>query len=118
MKRPDVKKLIPPLAVLFVAALWSVLLGCPMRRLTGLGCPLCGVSRAFLALLRLDLAGAFRFHPLWPALALGLPAVWLLSNRGGRSAKAARMLAWALGALFILCYVLRLALHDPVVWPA
>ncbi len=38
---------------------------CPFRRLIGIPCPTCGMSRAWLAAFRLDLASAFRFHPMF-----------------------------------------------------
>lgn len=38
--------------------------GCLFRELTGLPCPTCGTTRAALALVRLDLAGAIAFNPL------------------------------------------------------
>ena len=40
-------------------------IGCPIRRVTGAPCPGCGMTRAWLAALHLDLAGAFRLHPLF-----------------------------------------------------
>lgn len=39
--------------------------GCPFRNLTGIPCPGCGMSRAWLAFLRLDILAAFRFHPMF-----------------------------------------------------
>lgn len=39
--------------------------GCPFRNLTGVPCPGCGMSRAWLRALRLDLAGAFSLHPMF-----------------------------------------------------
>lgn len=55
-----------------VFALYSLLIGCPLRRIFGLTCPLCGMTRAHLALLCGDLAGAMAYHSLF---FLGLPAV-------------------------------------------
>ena len=40
-------------------------LPCLWRSITGVICPGCGMSRAWLALLRLDLAGAFSLHPMF-----------------------------------------------------
>lgn len=51
---------------------------CPFRRVFGLDCPFCGLTRSFVALAHGDLDAAFRFHPAGPvlfaALALGLVA--------------------------------------------
>ena len=49
---------------------------CGLRVLTGLDCPSCGLTRAFQAMGRLDVAGAFRYNPLGPALFLGTLAFW------------------------------------------
>lgn len=44
---------------------------CPFNALTGLPCPGCGMTRAFLALGRLDFAGAYASNPLsFPLAAL------------------------------------------------
>ncbi len=47
---------------------------CPLRALTGVACPTCGGTHAALALVRLDLAGAWRQNPLVAAAAVGLLA--------------------------------------------
>ncbi len=91
-----------------VLGLWVALdLPCPIRRLTGHICPGCGMSRAWLALLRLDIAGAFRAHPMfWTVPAAGL-LVWfdgeLFPKRSQNTAFALLLAALVLG-----CYVLRL----------
>lgn len=51
---------------------------CPFWKLTGLLCPGCGVTRMCLALLRLDLAGAWQANP---ALLLALPVLAVLVVR-------------------------------------
>ena len=55
------------LALFCVALLGIVCLGlnCPIRSLTGIPCPGCGMSRAWLSALRLDILGAFRYHPMF-----------------------------------------------------
>ena len=54
--------------VLFCAALLGIVLlgiNCPFRSLTGIPCPGCGMTRAWLAALRLDFLAAFRYHPMF-----------------------------------------------------
>lgn len=53
-------------------------LDCPFWKLTGLLCPGCGVTRMCLALLRLDVAAAWRANA---ALLLALPVLLLLAAR-------------------------------------
>ncbi|MEU4563613.1 DUF2752 domain-containing protein [Actinoplanes sp. NPDC023936] len=44
------------------AGTWS--LPCPLRTLTGIPCPACGLTTAAIAIVRGDLAGAFHANPL------------------------------------------------------
>lgn len=63
---------------LFIAgtalALYLLDIGCVFKTVTGLSCPGCGMTRAWLAALRLDLVAAVAYHPLFwivpPAIAL------------------------------------------------
>ncbi|MEM1418084.1 MAG: DUF2752 domain-containing protein [Myxococcota bacterium] len=88
---------------------------CVFRAATGLPCPGCGLTRASLALLRLDLGAAWSAHPLvlvvtpllaWAFLAAGARAL-------GRSAPGPEGLSRAtwigLGAALLLVWGLRLA---------
>lgn len=71
------------LALLMGAALWvAVALGfhiyCPIRHVTGIPCPGCGMSRALVSLLRLNWQGYWHNNPAaLPCLA----AVFVLVNR-------------------------------------
>ena len=48
-------------------------LPCIPRWLTGIPCPTCGMTRAWMSVFRLDLAGAFLQHPMfWSIPVLGL----------------------------------------------
>lgn len=65
---------------------WSPLV-CPTRRIFGLHCPGCGLTRAFACLVRLDPLAAIRFHPVAVAaapFACGLLVDALLRVRGHR----------------------------------
>lgn len=83
---------------------------CLLRRMTGLICPACGMSRAWLAALRLDAAAAFRYHPMFwsvPVLAL----LWLFDGKLLPRPWMNRMLLILLLTGLLVCYGLRLA--DP-----
>lgn len=43
---------------------------CPFKTMTGLPCPTCGLTRAVMAMTRLDFAAAFAFNPLAVAAVL------------------------------------------------
>lgn len=93
-------------ALLLVA--WVMLrLPCPVRHLTGIICPGCGMSRAWLAVLRLDLAAAFRYHPwFW-----SVPVVALFVLYDCEPFQNRRINIWVLAGLLaglVVCYALRL----------
>lgn len=70
------------MAAQLVASAWLVLVGdrvalpgggelsglCWFRRVVGLDCPFCGMTRSFVALAHGELAAALRFHPAGPLL--------------------------------------------------
>jgi hypothetical protein len=47
---------------------------CPFRRLTGLPCPTCGLSRSWSAILHGRLGDSMAFHPLGPLTVIGAAA--------------------------------------------
>lgn len=64
---------------LFIAgtalALYLLDVGCVFKTVTGLSCPGCGMTRAWLAALRLDLAAAVAYHPLFWVVPLAIALV-------------------------------------------
>ena len=91
----------------------GLMIPCPFRTVTGLLCPGCGVSHLCLALLRLDVAGAWQANPglfvLLPplgVLAAYLAAVYVKTGRPapGRRASVA---AWAMAAWLLAWGVVR-----------
>ncbi len=83
-------------------------IGCPIKFVTGISCMGCGMTRAYLSLLRLDFAEAFHYHPLFllPILA----AVMYFFKRRIPE-KIYTIWLFTLIALFSIIYLLRLA--DP-----
>ena len=54
---------------LILVLLYFLKIPCLFRFFTGYPCPSCGMTRAFLSLLKLDFTSSFMFHPLlMPAL--------------------------------------------------
>lgn len=91
-----------------VAGIWILLdLGCPIRNVTGVICPGCGMSRAWFAALGLDLPQAFRYHPMF----WSVPVVVGMGLYDFRPLKPRWLNYLILFALFLgltVCYVMRL----------
>ncbi len=84
---------------------FPLLPGCAFKRLTGVACATCGLTRCALALGRGDWAGALHWHPVAALAAALLPflAIWDLRRAWrGRpypdlpDSRALRLTAWAL----------------------
>ena len=65
-------------ALLYMAVMVKLRIFCPIRHITGIPCPGCGMSRALGCLLRLDIRGSLRSNP---ALLPCLTAMFVLFNR-------------------------------------
>lgn len=103
-------------AILVIAAFYIVIelagITCPIRFITGVSCAGCGMSRAWLALLRWDLSSAFAYHPLfW----LPVPAVFLLLFHKRIPSKGFRFGMAAVIVLFLAVYVVRLLMPEDTV---
>ena len=110
MKRDPVRKdqVVAVLAVaLFYGALQLAGITCPIKFITGISCPGCGMTRAWLSLLlRGDLKAAFYYHPLFWILIPGLP-LFLYRNRF--SERMRKTAAYLMILLFFAVYALRMA---------
>ena len=101
-------------AVYVVLALLGI--GCPIRALTGIPCGGCGMTRAYLSLLKPDIHSAFYYHPLFwmvpPALIL------FIVKKGPLSDQRIRNSVWTVFITsFIVVYLLRLlVLKDSAIY--
>lgn len=83
---------------------------CLFRRITGIPCIGCGLSRAWLAALRLDFCDAFRHHPMF----WSIPVLMLLALFDGKLFRKGiwnRILLILLPAGLIVCYIIRLVVY-------
>ncbi len=108
MKNALLKKkeeLIAVLMIAFLYLLFHVLgVGCPIKFLTGVSCPGCGMTRAMWSLLHLNFGRAFYYHPLWP-----LPFLWIVNYLfRKRLGKAYRYINIAFAVIFIAVYLIRM----------
>ncbi len=88
---------------------------CLFKRITGIPCASCGLTRGVLSVLRGDLAGAWLYNPLAITL-LGIAVAWLLlwvvaaRRIVLRLSRRERALFWVLVAAAVVCnwaYVIR-----------
>lgn len=100
-------------AILLVTLVVILDIGCVFRTLTGIPCPGCGSTRAWLAFLRGDVITAFFYHPLFLLSGLIL-AVAIV--RGGflfRSEQHSKWIATFLVLLYLSVYAVRMMLLFP-----
>ena len=63
-KRKELICAVTAVGVLYMA-MESIGITCPIKFITGISCAGCGMSRAWMAFLQLDIAKAFAYHPLF-----------------------------------------------------
>jgi hypothetical protein len=106
------------------AAVWPVFTGrtgvalpCPLRTLTGVPCPACGLTTAAVALVRGETGAAFGANPLIFGLAalavavgplIALRAVGVLKNPDPWSATRRRRTGWLTGLLAVASWLFQL----------
>lgn len=116
MKKPDKKKIteyatIALVVLAAIAFLYISGIGCPIRYMTGIPCPGCGMTRAVVSLLQLQFNEAFRYHPMIYVLPI-LVIFYILARCKGKSGNA---VLWIGGICFVVIYLVRiLILNDPV----
>lgn len=79
--------------------------GCPIRFLTGISCPGCGITRAWLAFLHRNIAEAFYYHPLFLLAPLFI-VLFLFEDQV--DVPKYRWLIYAVAGSFLVVYLLRL----------
>ncbi|MBO5159775.1 MAG: DUF2752 domain-containing protein [Lachnospiraceae bacterium] len=95
--------------VMIIAALYIVLhildIGCPIKFITGISCAGCGMTRAWLSVLKLNFSEAFTFHPLyWIIPLVGI----FLFCRKRIPRVAASFITGSLIVLFVTVYIIRM----------
>lgn len=91
------------LAVVFFYALLQCFgITCPIKWVTGISCAGCGMTRAWLALLRLDFAQAFYYHPLFWLPPVAIVLIYLNSKKNIKFYKISMLLIIGLSAIVYL----------------
>lgn len=81
-------------------------IGCPIKFITGISCPGCGMTRALFSLLRLDVKNAVYYHPLVFVMPV-IVIIILLRNKLGR--RLFKIFTVFFIVLFIVVYICRMA---------
>lgn len=96
---------------LFYLLLQTLGITCPVKYVTGISCPGCGMTRAMLSALSLNFDKAFYYHPLFPIVPIG--AFILLFQR--RIKHSAIYLGIIVAAFFAVYFYRLLYNTSPVV---
>ena len=98
--------------VLLYVVMEALGITCPILFVMGISCAGCGMSRAWLALLRLDVVAAFHYHPLF-----WLPPVclFLFFLRRHFSDKVKKLLIAAVVVLMLAVYLARMLDPDDAI---
>ncbi len=104
-------------AVATVVILYMILesmgVTCPIKFVTGISCAGCGMSRAWLSLLKLDVRGAFFYHPLFFVPPLFVVVLFLKSKI---NIKIYKIFMFTMIMAFVIVYLYRMiCVHDGIV---
>lgn len=91
--------------VILYTAMESIGITCPIKFITGISCAGCGMSRAWIAFLQLDMAKAFEYHPLF---LLPPIAVIVLLCKSKINIKIYKIIIFTIIIMFAIVYICRL----------
>jgi len=93
---------------LLYVGFWISGIGCPIKFLTGISCPGCGMTRAWIALAKANITAAFYYHPL-VLIPLFAVIIYVLKYRFNKlSDSIYRNLVVIIILAFIIVYFIRM----------
>lgn len=99
--------------LLIFAFLWVKHIGCPLRRIFGVPCAGCGMTRAVIALFHGNFSLAWHYHPLVYLLPIVFSAI-VFQNK--MSKKAIAVFWSVMFTLFTVVYLFRLFGNSDVIY--
>lgn len=103
-KRKELICAVTAVVVLYMA-MESIGITCPIKFITGISCAGCGMSRAWLAFLQLDMAKAFTYHPLFWLVPI---TVIVLLCKSKINIKIYKIIIFTIIIMFAIVYICRL----------
>lgn len=91
--------------VVLYTAMELIGITCPIKFITGISCAGCGMSRAWMAFLQLDIAKAFEYHPLFWLVPI---AVIVLLCKSKINIKIYKIIIFTIIIMFAIVYIFRL----------
>ena len=91
--------------VVLYTAMESIGITCPIKFITGISCAGCGMSRAWMAFLQLDIAKAFAYHPLFWLVPI---AVIELLCKSKINIKFYKIFMFTIAGAFVIVYLYRM----------
>ena len=91
--------------VVLYTAMESIGITCPIKLITGISCAGCGMSRAWMAFLQLDIAKAFAYHPLFWLVPI---AVIVLLCKSKINIKFYKIIMFTMAGAFVIVYLYRM----------
>ena len=85
---------------------FAVGITCPIKFLTGVSCPGCGMSRACMHAAKLDLSSAFAYHPMW--ITIPFVVTFLVLFKWKKKKTAFNITLYTFAALMIGVYIYRM----------
>ena len=95
--------------VVLYIAMESIGITCPIKFITGISCAGCGMSRAWMAFLQLDIAKAFAYHPLFWLVPI---AVIVLLCKSKINIKFYKIFMFTIAGAFVIVYLYRMFIGD------
>lgn len=89
---------------------------CPFKRIFGIPCPSCGMTRAYVSLLKFDVHDAFFYHPLFFSIPIILIIIAISKYKNIGFAKL-RVFWYFTAVVFVSVWIIRMCMYFPNVEP-
>lgn len=110
----QIKDIVAVLVVVFPLYVIAGFCGitCPIKFLAGISCAGCGMTRAWIAIIRGNIEDAFYYHPMWWSVPIVL---FLTLIRNSLTKRVYRIVMCIFVIMFCLVYIYRLFNQNEIV---